>query len=227
MAYAAANAVADAIVLKRNQNGRGIWTTVDWDAWKFEQGRIDAVQAMLNTLDFSMNESEGAEVIALLLSMRATDQVIVSTGSLKARVNMWIEQHATLRSPAEMQSGQHKRPEVATPFAEPEGSIEKRLAAIWQEALGLDRVGRHDDFFEIGGHSLLAVTILAKTREAFGVDFPMDRVMEATRLSSAAAVIASLLGEPVEESAAAEPAPLAAPPTERRPVLIIGDDVYS
>ena len=227
MAYAAANAVADAIVLKRNQHGRGIWTTVDWDAWKFEQGRIDAVQAMLNTLDFSMNESEGAEVIALLLSMRATDQVIVSTGSLKARVKMWIEQHATLRSPAEMQSGQHKRPEVATPFAEPEGSIEKRLAAIWQEALGLDRVGRHDDFFEIGGHSLLAVTILAKTREAFGVDFPMDRVMEATRLSSAAAVIASLLGEPVEESAAAEPAPLAAPPTERRPVLIIGDDVYS
>ena len=61
------------------------------------------------------------------------------------------------------------------------------------EALGLDRVGRDDDFFEIGGHSLLAVQILSKTREAFGVDFPLDRAMDAARLSSAAAVVASLL----------------------------------
>ena len=94
---------------------------------------------------------------------------------------------------AEAKGGQHKRPDVETPFAEPQGPIEQRLALIWMEALGLDRVGRDDDFFEIGGHSLLAVQILSKTRDAFGVDFPLDRAMEAARLSSAAAVVASLL----------------------------------
>jgi len=195
MAYAAANAMADAIVLKRNQTGLGLWTTVDWDAWKFEHGRVDHVQAILNMLDFSMDETEGAKVIGLLLSMQAPEQVIVSTGSLRARVRLWIEQHAEIQSADAMRSGQHQRPDVETPFAEPEGPIEQRLAAIWQEALGLDRIGRNDDFFEIGGHSLLAVKILAKTRDAFGIDFPLDRAMEAARLSSAAAVIASLLDE--------------------------------
>ena len=99
------------------------------------------------------------------------------------------------RGPADAtaRDGTYKRPDVATPFAEPVGRIETRLAAIWRAALGLDRVGRDDDFFEIGGHSLLAVQILAKTREAFGVDFPLDRAQEAGRLSTAAAVIASLL----------------------------------
>jgi len=195
MAYAAANAMADAMILKRNQTGRGLWTTVDWDAWKFEHGRVDKVQAILNMLDFSMDETEGAKAIELLLSMQTPEQVIISTGSLRSRVRLWIEQHAEVQSADATRSGQHQRPDVATPFAEPEGPIEKRLAAIWQEALGLDRVGRDDDFFEIGGHSLLAVKILAKTRDAFGIDFPLDRAMEAARLSSAAAVIASLLEE--------------------------------
>lgn len=219
MAYAAANAMADAIVLSRNQSGRGLWTTVDWDSWKFEQGRVDKVQAILNLLDFSMDENEGTEAIDLLLSMRTPEHVIVSTGSLKARIRLWIERHAELQSADSERGGQHRRPEVSTPFEEPVGPIETRLAAIWKEALGLDRVGRNDDFFEIGGHSLLAVTILAKTREAFGVDFPIERALEAARLSSAAAVIASLLGEPAVSAPAAQP--------ERRPRLVVGSDVYS
>ncbi len=198
MAYAAANAMADAMVLKRNQRGLGAWTTVDWDAWKFEHGRIDKVQALLNTLDFSMDESEGTKTIDLLMSMQRPEQVIVSTASLAARVGLWIEKNADIHNADAARSGQHQRPDVDTPFEEPEGPIEKRLAAIWQEALGLDRVGRNDDFFEIGGHSLLAVNILAKTRDVFGIDFPLDRAMEATKLSSAAAVIASLLEAPAE-----------------------------
>jgi acyl carrier protein len=191
MAYAAANAYADVFVLRRNQFGCGTWTTVDWDSWKFERGRVDKVQAILNLLELSIDEDEGATAIELLLSMQAPEQVIVSTGSLRLRVEAWIEQHAVLRS-AEP-TGQHRRPDVDTPFEEPDGIIEQRLAAIWQEALGLDRVGRNDDFFAIGGHSLLAVAIMSKTRDAFGVDFPLERALEATRLSSAAAVIGELL----------------------------------
>ncbi len=64
MAYAAANACADALIFEHNQTGRGsTWMAVDWDSWKFESGRVDAVQAILNTLDFSIDEVEGAEAI--------------------------------------------------------------------------------------------------------------------------------------------------------------------
>jgi acyl transferase domain-containing protein len=213
MAYAAANACADAMILAHNQTGRGsTWMAVDWDSWKFESGRIDAVQAMLNTLDFSLDEREGCEAIDRLLSMQESEYVIVSTGSLAARVRQWIEERAEPQSAGAKNGERHERPDVETPFEEPQGAIEERLAAIWQDALGLDRVGRNDDFFEIGGHSLLAVQILSKTREAFGVDFPLDRAVEVARLSSAAAVIAELLearaAAPAADATSAQPAPV-------------------
>ncbi|WP_141699581.1 non-ribosomal peptide synthetase, partial [Pseudomonas sp. BIOMIG1BDMA] len=47
----------------------------------------------------------------------------------------------------------------------PEGEVEQTLAALWQELLGVERVGRHDNFFELGGHSLLAVKLIERMRQ--------------------------------------------------------------
>ncbi|QXH44672.1 amino acid adenylation domain-containing protein [Pseudomonas xanthosomatis] len=51
-------------------------------------------------------------------------------------------------------------------FAAPEGALETRLAAIWADLLKVERVGRHDNFFEMGGHSLLAVSLIERMRKA-------------------------------------------------------------
>ncbi|HSF38618.1 MAG TPA: non-ribosomal peptide synthase/polyketide synthase, partial [Thermoanaerobaculia bacterium] len=61
----------------------------------------------------------------------------------------------------------HRRPELPTPYREPQSEIERRLATIWGDLLGIDQVGVHDDFFELGGHSLLATRLLSRLREAF------------------------------------------------------------
>src|SRR5690606_16944238 len=49
-------------------------------------------------------------------------------------------------------------------YAAPAGGVESTLARLWQELLGIERVGRHDDFFELGGHSLLAVALVERMR---------------------------------------------------------------
>jgi amino acid adenylation domain-containing protein/thioester reductase-like protein len=51
----------------------------------------------------------------------------------------------------------------------PRGEIEEAVAAIWRELLGLQRVGRQDNFFEVGGHSMLVVRALSKLSQRFGV----------------------------------------------------------
>ncbi|EJM97622.1 non-ribosomal peptide synthetase [Herbaspirillum sp. YR522] len=51
-------------------------------------------------------------------------------------------------------------------YAEPVGEIEQRLAAIWQEVLGIERVGRQDNFFALGGDSILSLQIIARLRRA-------------------------------------------------------------
>jgi amino acid adenylation domain-containing protein len=51
------------------------------------------------------------------------------------------------------------------PYEAPEGELEETLAEIWAELLGLERVGRHDNFFEMGGHSLMVVTLVERMRQ--------------------------------------------------------------
>jgi amino acid adenylation domain-containing protein len=53
-------------------------------------------------------------------------------------------------------------------FEAPAGDTEQALAEIWAEVMGLERVGRHDDFFDLGGHSLLAARVASRVSERFG-----------------------------------------------------------
>ncbi|HYG63599.1 MAG TPA: amino acid adenylation domain-containing protein, partial [Thermoanaerobaculia bacterium] len=76
--------------------------------------------------------------------------------------------------------------------AAPRDLVEEQLAAIWEELLGVPRVGIHDDFFELGGHSLLATRVVSRVREAFGVELPL-------RTLFAAPTVARLAGEVEEE----------------------------
>jgi amino acid adenylation domain-containing protein len=64
-------------------------------------------------------------------------------------------------------------------YEAPQGEIEVALAAIWADVLKLDRVGRHDNFFEIGGHSLSVMEVAALARERHGIELPLRAVFDA------------------------------------------------
>ncbi|BBL77217.1 hypothetical protein MishRS11D_43150 (plasmid) [Methylomagnum ishizawai] len=68
-------------------------------------------------------------------------------------------------------------------YLAPRTDTERRLAALWQDLLGLERVGRADDFFDLGGHSLLAVRMLSRVRAELGVALPLAAVFEAPDLA--------------------------------------------
>jgi non-ribosomal peptide synthetase component F/acyl carrier protein len=68
-------------------------------------------------------------------------------------------------------------------------AVEPALAAIWAEVLERDRVGPEEDFFELGGTSLLAMQIVGRASEAFGVDVALDALFEAPTVAGLAAQI--------------------------------------
>ncbi|WP_443726265.1 non-ribosomal peptide synthetase [Rhizobium mongolense] len=70
-------------------------------------------------------------------------------------------------------------------YEAPQGEIETLLAEIWQELLGLERIGRHDNFFELGGHSLLAVRLLAQAL-ALGMKVSASNIFDAPILKDLA-----------------------------------------
>ena len=71
-----------------------------------------------------------------------------------------------------------------TPAEAPVGDLEARIAAIWCEAIGIARVGRHDNFFEIGGHSLTAVHVIARIDRELGMTVSPQVIFETPALSA-------------------------------------------
>ncbi len=65
----------------------------------------------------------------------------------------------------------HSEPETA--FVTPQTPIEKELANIWSEVLNIEQVGIYDNFFDIGGHSLIATQLMSRVRTRLGVEIPL------------------------------------------------------
>ncbi|MGV9319654.1 amino acid adenylation domain-containing protein [Streptomyces sp. NPDC003660] len=81
----------------------------------------------------------------------------------------------------------------------PRGPVEEAVAGIWAELLGV-RAGAHDNFFHIGGNSILAIRLISRIQQEYGIDFAVRTVFEGPTVAQLAAV--------VEERVAAEVAAL-------------------
>ncbi|MFA0924953.1 phosphopantetheine-binding protein, partial [Xanthomonas fragariae] len=73
-------------------------------------------------------------------------------------------------------------------YEPPADALEQTLAEIWQSVLGVERVGRHDNFFQLGGHSLLAVTLVERIRQE-GIEADVRTLFDQPKLSDYAAAI--------------------------------------
>jgi amino acid adenylation domain-containing protein len=89
----------------------------------------------------------------------------------------------------------------ALSYVAPRNPIEERLARIWEEVLGVRNIGVTDDFFNAGGHSLLAVTMLSKVNQAFGIHLNFALVFELRSIAELAVLIGNLMWdkEPARE----------------------------
>ncbi|WP_435113415.1 amino acid adenylation domain-containing protein, partial [Nocardiopsis synnemataformans] len=77
----------------------------------------------------------------------------------------------------------------------PRTKTEALLAAVWEEVLDRGPVGIFDDFFSLGGHSLIAVKVVARVQQAFGVELPVRVLFERPTVSAAAAELDRLMRE--------------------------------
>ncbi|MBY4128506.1 amino acid adenylation domain-containing protein [Rhodococcus fascians] len=99
-------------------------------------------------------------------------------------------------------------------FREPASHIEHVVARVFSEVLGTDRVGRDDDFFELGGNSLIATQVASRVGAALNATVPVRIVFDATTVESFAAALADLIGT------GARPTLVAADRPERIPLSL-------
>jgi SAM-dependent methyltransferase len=79
-------------------------------------------------------------------------------------------------------------------FEAPRGMVEQALAQMWSDVLGVATIGRHDNFFDMGGHSLLAVRVISRIRREFAADVPLTVLFKTPRLDDFSAHVEFLIG---------------------------------
>ncbi|MCX6520258.1 MAG: SDR family NAD(P)-dependent oxidoreductase [Actinobacteria bacterium] len=135
------------------------------------------------------------------LSAYPRAQVIVSSVELPALVAQTAAAAAAQATPVGGEDGaSFARPDLDSEYVAPRDGIEEALVEMWQELLGVSTVGVLDSFFDLGGHSLIAVRLFSKVRKQFSVDFPISVLFEAPTVEACANLIRAAIGTPAESS---------------------------
>jgi acyl carrier protein len=95
-------------------------------------------------------------------------------------------------------------PTEGADYVPPRTPMEEVVAAVWCELLQVPRVGAHDNFFDLGGHSLQGGRLMAHLRDELGVELPVRALFEAQTLAAFAEVVLAKMVAQVGEEAVAE-----------------------
>ncbi|MET9600667.1 amino acid adenylation domain-containing protein [Streptomyces sp. NPDC006459] len=91
---------------------------------------------------------------------------------------------------------------AATGYEPPAGETEELVAMVWASVLDAPRIGRHDDFFALGGHSLSATRVAARLRQSLGLDLPLHTLFEQRTVAALATAVETVLLAELEAEAA-------------------------
>jgi acyl transferase domain-containing protein/thioesterase domain-containing protein/acyl carrier protein len=132
---------------------------------------------------------EGPDALSRALAT-GRSQVVVSSLDLPALITQ-ADQISSDTSSADSSAGgqSFERPDLDTAYLAPSNPVEEHLAGLFQSLLGVSQVGVEDSFFDLGGHSLIAVRLFAQIKRQFEVDLPLSILFEAPSVAKLAALV--------------------------------------
>jgi acyl transferase domain-containing protein/acyl carrier protein len=192
--YATANLFMDYFALRHNrggEEGKPAWISVDWDSWHWQKAVAEGegTAGVGTTLvELALSPEEGLEAVRRVLAasgLLAGQQLVVSTGELRPRLEQWVRVRPLGRLAPGGESGQQEsqRAANATRGAVPAAAgasaeLERSIAAIWERLLGRPTIGRDDNFFDLGGNSLLGMQLIAALDRELGIEITPVELFE-------------------------------------------------
>ncbi|MEH2067467.1 MAG: SDR family NAD(P)-dependent oxidoreductase [Nostoc sp.] len=198
VAYSAANLFMDAFANKQNQTKTIPWISLNWDGWLLEKEQQLDTDNKSTLAELFITPTESLEVFKRVLSVKKLTQIATSLGDLQDRINQWIKLESIRNSEptqdTESSIKKDSRPlrpraNLPTAYVAPRTPVELAVANIWQQLLGVERVGIHDNYFELGGHSLIAVRLMAQIQRKFSQNLPLATLFQAPTVEKLASTL--------------------------------------
>ena len=167
--YCAANAFQDAFARHESLTSGTLVQSINWGGWSEVGMSVDyAREHNLNPqelLGSGMSAAEGVEAFCRALET-SLPQIIVAPQSLETLLAESKQATQPAVAPKSAMHAGHKRPRLKDAFVAPETETEQLIAGLWQDLLGIESVGIHDNFFALGGDSILSLRIVARANHA-------------------------------------------------------------
>jgi len=138
--------------------------------------------------EYGIGYADGFEALRRILA-RSEPQVIVATQDFREVIRL---QSAATPSglPDALEGAQAKpaqtRPALEGEYVAPTSEVEQTTAQILERLFGIERIGIHDDFFQLGGNSLMAIQLVSQLRKAFAVELPLSKLFESPTIAGLA-----------------------------------------
>ena len=177
LSYTAANSFLDFIAAERDPSSTDRWISINWDGWLIgEQAQLfGGGQTSLD--HHALHEAQGVEALLRILQSGIRGQVIVSKADLTSRIaaaDQAMEFHKSSAEPMRLRVSASRNAE----FVPPRTALERQIAEVWADVLGLERIGLYDNFFDLGGNSLIGLRIVARLRKKLGFEVRVTSLFE-------------------------------------------------
>ncbi len=185
LAYSAANLYLDAFATVREGQTGPRWLSLAWDGWLLtREGTLAA--GLSTSLDrHAMAPEESVEALRRVLTRAPGPRVVISTGDLEARrTELDGARRAADDTPVST------RPTLGNEYMPPENEVEAAVARVWQELLGIDEIGVEDNFFDLGGNSLIGLKVISALKAELGIDIAITKLFEGPTVRALARVVA-------------------------------------
>ncbi|HEX2252150.1 MAG TPA: phosphopantetheine-binding protein, partial [Thermoanaerobaculia bacterium] len=166
------------------------WTSVAWDLWQDGEGTAGAAGSGGEALDAFRG---------LVARAAAAHQVLVSARPLERGWNRVAPARGSAEEAVVPAGERHPRPDLAVEYVAPHTDTERAIAGVWQELLGIERIGVHDSFLDLGGDSLLASRLATRLRGVLELDLPVRLFFEASTIEELAKAVEAIRGERMDE----------------------------
>lgn len=183
--YISANAFMDAWAEKSREHGVK-FISINWNTWN-DIGMASALSATDAAGD-TMNKEDGIKVCLMALAL-GRNRLAVCTRRIESLLYDAASQAEVIQPDATFTTSEqsveevddelfrHPRPDIAESYVAPRNAVEQTLADIWAELLELEIVGVDDPFLDIGGDSLMALSLDTELRKIFPTKLPLNLVL--------------------------------------------------
>ncbi len=192
--YAAANGFLDAFAKSESLREGLPVVSIDWDAWQEVGMAVETeVPAELKawreeSLKKGLSPAQGVDALERVLrSLRGRlTQVAVTREDFQSKIEESFTSKTLEELAAEAVDARevHSRPVLGSAYVAPRNELEEKIAKIWQEILGIDRVGVHDNFFDLGGNSLVGLKVISRIKSEVNADVTGVSLFEGPTVSA-------------------------------------------